>query len=50
MKFVLDTLQLIAQFQIHEGGVVVNRPSFVVVDTYTVRDKRCNVRNRFLLF
>ena len=49
MKFVLDTLQLIAQYQIHEEGVVVNHPSYVVVDTYTVRDKRCNVRNRFFI-
>ena len=49
MKFASDTLQLIAQYQIYEGGVVVNHPSFVVVDTYTVRDKRCNVRNRFFI-
>ena len=49
MEFVLDTLQLIAQYQIHEGGVVVNHPSYVVVDTYTVRDKRCNVCNHFFI-
>ena len=49
MKFASDTLQLIAQYQIYEEGVVVNHPSFVVVDTYTVRDKRCNVRNRFFI-
>ena len=49
MKFVLDTLQLIAQYQIHKGGLVVNHPPYVVVDTYTVRDKRCNVRNRFFI-
>ena len=49
MKFVLDTLQLIGQYQIHEEGLVVNHPSYVVVDTYTVRDKGCNVRNRFII-
>ena len=49
MKFVLNTLQLIAEYQIHEGGVVVNHPSYVVVDTYTVRDKQCNVCNHFFI-
>ena len=47
MKFVLDTLQLILQYQVHEEGSVVNHPSYVIVDTYAVRDKRCNVHNRF---
>ena len=47
MKFVLDTLQLISQYQVHEEGSVVNHPSYVIVDTYAVRDKRCNVQNRF---
>ena len=49
MKFVLDTLQLILQYQVHEEGSVVNHPSYVIVDTYAVRDKQCNVHNRFFI-
>ena len=37
------------QYQIHEEGLVVNHPSYVIVDTYAVRDKRYNVCNRFFV-
>ena len=49
MKFALDSLQLISQYQVHKAGSVVIFPSWVIVDTYTVKDKRCNVRRRFFI-
>ena len=49
MKFALDSLQLISQYQVHKAGSVVICPSWVIVDTYTVNDKRCNVRRRFFI-
>ena len=47
MEFVLDSLQVISHYQVHEEGSVVNHPSYVIMETYAVRDKRCNVDNRF---
>ena len=49
MKFALNTLQLISQYQVHEEGSVVNHPSYVIIDTYAVRDKPYNVHNRFFI-
>ena len=50
MEFVLDSLQVISHYQVHEEGSVVNHPSYVIMETYAVRDKRCNVDNRFFSF
>ena len=49
MKFALDSLQLISQYQVHKEGSVVIFPSWVIIDTYTVKDKRCNVCHRFFI-
>ena len=49
MKFVLDSLQLITQYQVQKEGFVVNFHSYVIVDTYAVKYKQCNVRNVFFI-
>ena len=49
MKFTLDSLQLFSQYQIHKEGSLVSSPSWVIIDTYMVKDKRCNVHNRFFI-
>ena len=41
MDFVLDLLQMLAQ---PSATTTLNEPTLLVVNTYTVRDNRCNIR------